>query len=88
MLGARRRLPFLELLLQYSDEGGNLTDEDLRQEVDTFMFEGHDTTATGITMALHQLGIHQELQVMPYLAYMQLIISTSGLIIYENKSTL
>ena len=60
----RKRLPFLELLLQYNGEDGALTDEEVREEVDTFMFEGHDTTATSITMTLHQLGAHPEIQVL------------------------
>jgi cytochrome P450 len=31
-------------------------------QVDTFMFEGHDTTSTGITWALHMLGNHPQVQ--------------------------
>ncbi|XP_067946150.1 cytochrome P450 4V2-like [Watersipora subatra] len=55
--------PFLDLLLDCRDEQGNpLTDHELREEVDTFMFAGHDTTSTGISFTLYLLGIHPEVQ--------------------------
>lgn len=54
----RRRIAFLDLLLQSRDEltGKPLTDADLQEEVDTFLFEGHDTTSAGIVWTIYLLG--------------------------------
>ncbi|NWI69530.1 CP4B1 protein, partial [Todus mexicanus] len=59
----KRHLDFLDILLCAKDANGvGLSDEDLRAEVDTFMFEGHDTTASGISWLFYCLSLHPEYQ--------------------------
>ncbi|RZB40118.1 p450 domain containing protein, partial [Asbolus verrucosus] len=58
----RKRLAMLDLLLTAKEEGANIDDEGIREEVDTFMFEGHDTTSIAITFILLTLANHKEVQ--------------------------
>lgn len=53
----------MDQLIEISETEGLLTDTDIREEVDTFMFEGHDTTAAGIAWAIFLLGHNPEVQV-------------------------
>ncbi|XP_039307311.1 cytochrome P450 4C1 [Solenopsis invicta] len=57
----KKRLAMLDLLIQTAQEN-HLSDLDIREEVDTFMFEGHDTTAMGITYTLALLAEHKDIQ--------------------------
>lgn len=44
-------------------DGSHLSDADIAEEVDTFMFEGHDTTACALAWVLLLLGNHPDIQV-------------------------
>ncbi|XP_071578155.1 cytochrome P450 4C1-like isoform X2 [Temnothorax nylanderi] len=57
----RKRLAMLDLLIAASRDG-LMTDSDIREEVDTFMFEGHDTTAMGLCFILALLAEHKDIQ--------------------------
>lgn len=58
-----KTLDFIDVLLLAKDEDGKeLSDEDIRAEADTFMFEGHDTTASGLSWVLYNLAKHPEYQ--------------------------
>nr|XP_022344971.1 cytochrome P450 4A25-like [Crassostrea virginica] len=59
----KRRKDFLDILITARDETGKgLTAEEIRAEVDTFLFEGHDTTASAICWAIYSLGKYPEFQ--------------------------
>ncbi|KAG7329242.1 hypothetical protein KOW79_007416 [Hemibagrus wyckioides] len=61
--GLRKRRAFLDMLLKTRDDAGAaMSHEDIQEEVDTFMFEGHDTTAASMNWALHLIGSHPEVQ--------------------------
>eukprot|EP00004_Rigifila_ramosa_P026432 TRINITY_DN822_c0_g1_i2.p1 TRINITY_DN822_c0_g1~~TRINITY_DN822_c0_g1_i2.p1 ORF type:complete len:353 (-),score=87.98 TRINITY_DN822_c0_g1_i2:116-1174(-) len=63
--GAQRegRMAFLDMLFTCKDDQGQpLTDDALQEEVDTFMFEGHDTTSAGITWTLFLLARNPDVQ--------------------------
>jgi cytochrome P450 len=52
----------LSLLLDAADEDGSvLTDRQVRDEVMTLMFAGHDTTTSTVTFMFHELAQHPEI---------------------------
>ncbi|CAH6779400.1 Cyp4f17 [Phodopus roborovskii] len=58
-----KTLDFIDVILLAKDEHGKeLSDEDIRAEADTFMFGGHDTTASGLSWTLYNLARHPEYQ--------------------------
>nr|XP_042903352.1 cytochrome P450 4C1-like [Parasteatoda tepidariorum] len=58
----KKRKSFMDLLLDLHLQGEQITEEGIQEEVDTFMFEGHDTTAMGIIFSLYCIGLYPEIQ--------------------------
>ncbi|XP_045492096.1 cytochrome P450 4g15-like [Colias croceus] len=66
-VGEKKRLAFLDLMIESAQNGTNkITDHEIKEEVDTIMFEGHDTTAAGSSFLLCLLGLHQDIQTRVY----------------------
>lgn len=62
-VGEKKRLAFLDFMIEASDtKGSNITDADIRDEVNTLMFEGHDTTAAASSFFICILGIYPKIQ--------------------------
>lgn len=61
-IGEKKRLAFLDLLLESAENGADISEEEIKEQVDTIMFEGHDTTAAGSSFFLSLMGIHQKYQ--------------------------
>ncbi|CAG9791852.1 unnamed protein product [Diatraea saccharalis] len=60
--GIKNKHTFLDLLLLAEVDGKKISDQWIREEVDTFLFEGHDTTTSGITYCLYCLAQNQDIQ--------------------------
>uniref|UniRef100_A0A1A9W2A2 Cytochrome P450 n=1 Tax=Glossina brevipalpis TaxID=37001 RepID=A0A1A9W2A2_9MUSC len=65
-LGIKKPTAFLDILLQSTIDGKLLSNEDIREEVDTFMFEGHHTIASGIAYTCYLLSRHPIVQQKAY----------------------
>nr|UUB32667.1 cytochrome P450 CYP4G55 [Dendroctonus rhizophagus] len=61
-VGEKKRMAFLDLLIEASQNGVVINDEEIKEQVDTIMFEGHDTTAAGSSFFLCQMAAHPEIQ--------------------------
>ncbi|CAH2989300.1 unnamed protein product [Chilo suppressalis] len=61
MNNKRKRTAMLDLLIQ-AQKVNLIDDQGIQEEVDTFMFEGHDTTACGLMYCLMLLANHKDIQ--------------------------
>ncbi|CAG4978428.1 unnamed protein product [Parnassius apollo] len=59
--GKKKRTAMLDLLI-LAEQEGLMDNAGIQEEVDTFMFEGHDTTASGLTYCLMLLANYPEIQ--------------------------
>ncbi|KAK9872648.1 hypothetical protein WA026_018782 [Henosepilachna vigintioctopunctata] len=61
-IAKRKQVALLDMLLLAQKQGEDIDDNGIREEVDTFMFEGHDTTAVCISFTLLLLANNQKCQ--------------------------
>lgn len=61
-VGIKNRLAFLDLMIESKFCGANITEEEIKEEVHTIMFEGHDTTAAATSFVLCMLACHPAIQ--------------------------
>ena len=53
----------MDLLIEASENGGKLSNREIREEVDAVMFAGHDTTATCMSWFLYCMARNPHEQV-------------------------
>ncbi|XP_049320521.1 cytochrome P450 4F3 [Astyanax mexicanus] len=59
--GKKKTVDFIDVLLLSKDENGEgLSNEEIKAQADTFMFAGHDTTASALSWVFYNLATHQE----------------------------
>jgi cytochrome P450 family 4 len=58
----KKKMVFMDILLKSTIDGKPLSNADIREEVITFMFAGHDTVATQISFCLYNLAKNPEIQ--------------------------
>lgn len=54
--------PFLDLLLELTVEKGAFTDQEIREQVDTMIVGGHDTSASVLMYTLVMIGSFPHVQ--------------------------
>ena len=61
--GRKRRMAFLDsLIVHHLNDPNSLTEKGIREEVDTFMFEGHDTTSMALSWTTYLIGLNPDIQ--------------------------
>ncbi|NP_001165987.1 cytochrome P450 4AB6 isoform X1 [Nasonia vitripennis] len=58
----KKRLAMLDLLIAKQKDGNQIDDAGIREEVDTFIFEGHDTSAMAMCFAILLIAEHNDVQ--------------------------
>jgi len=60
--GKKYNKALLDLLIEVSEDGKVLSDQDIQEEVDTFMFAGVDTSSVTFSWIMYVLGKHPHVQ--------------------------
>uniref|UniRef100_T1GZH6 Cytochrome P450 n=1 Tax=Megaselia scalaris TaxID=36166 RepID=T1GZH6_MEGSC len=61
-LGVRKRMPLIDTLLKAHVDGQPLSNRDIEDEVNTFLFAGHDTTSHTLGYFFYNVAKHPEVQ--------------------------
>ncbi|CAL1275672.1 unnamed protein product [Larinioides sclopetarius] len=61
-IGESKRSSLMDVLMEHHLQTKDFSEEDIREELITFLIAGHDTTATSITWALYLIGLHPDVQ--------------------------
>lgn len=61
-VGVRKRMPLIDTLLRTNVDGEPLSNQDIEDEVNTFLFAGHDTTSHTLSFFLYNVGRYPEVQ--------------------------
>lgn len=61
-LSDNKKMTLLDILLTSTIDGIPLTNEDIREEVNTFLFAGHGTITSALSFVLFYIAKHQEVQ--------------------------
>ena len=73
-LEGKKKIAFLDLLLQVKlSDGSGLSNSDIREEVDTFMFEGHDTTTCSLAWTLFLIGHYPKVYIFQIIMIYKLV---------------
>lgn len=60
--GQKRKMALMDILLQSNIEGKPLSDAEIREEVNTFLFAGHDTISSALVFLFYNVAKHTDVQ--------------------------
>ncbi|CAH1402047.1 unnamed protein product [Nezara viridula] len=72
-IGAKEKLALLDMLLQLQFSNAKITDKEIYDEVNTFMFAGHDTVSSALSFVIYNLAVHQDVQEKVYAEVMEVL---------------
>ncbi|RZF45733.1 hypothetical protein LSTR_LSTR011872 [Laodelphax striatellus] len=80
----KRKALFLDTLLNYNDNGVGLPDEEIKNQVNTIMFAGFDTTTSSVSFILYALMKYPDVQEKVYKELTNMFESKDSVATYED----